>query len=150
MLWAVAARGRCKRSVTAAQSDVLRYVGYVDSADDFFAGIDVFVQPSRTEGLSLSLLEAMRSFSIIATEVGATALAVRDGREGLLVPPRDPARLIEAALRLERDRDFAEALATQARTRFEEMWQIDVQYRAFRDVYLRSLAHSRPSGSTVG
>jgi glycosyltransferase involved in cell wall biosynthesis len=151
VLWAVAGAGPLQAEVTAAQSDVLRYVGYVDSADDFFAGIDVFVQPSRTEGLSLSLLEAMRSrLPIIATEVGATALAVRDGREGLLVPPRDPARLIEAALRLERDRDFAEALATQARTRFEEMWQIDVQYRAFRDVYLRSLAHSRPSVSTVG
>jgi glycosyltransferase involved in cell wall biosynthesis len=144
ILWAVAGAGPLEMDVSAAQNDLLRYVGYVDSADDFFAAIDVFVQPSRTEGLSLSLLEAMRSrLPIIATEVGATALAIRDGLEGLLIPPRDPARLIEAAVRLETDRDFAGRLAAQARTRFEEMWQIDVQYRAFHDVYLRSLARAR-------
>lgn len=146
ILWAIAGAGPLETDVSTAQNDVLRYVGYVDSADNFFAAIDVFVQPSRTEGLSLSLLEAMRSrLPIIATEVGATALAIRDGIEGLLIPPRDPARLVEAALRLETDRDFAGRLAVQARTRFEEMWQIDVQYRAFRDVYLRSLGHTRSS-----
>lgn len=139
--WAVAGAGPMESVVEAAQNAQLRYVGYVESADDFFAAVDVFVQPSRTEGLSLSLLEAMRSrLPIIATEVGATALAVRHEREGLLIPPGDPAQLIASAVRLERDRAFAQQLAAQARTRFEEMWRIEVQYRAFRDVYLRSIS----------
>lgn len=142
IVWAVAGAGPLENDVAAAQNDRLRYVGYVESADDFFAAVDVFVQPSRTEGLSLSLLEAMRSgLPSIATNVGATALAVRDEREGLLIPPLDPERLVAAAVRLESDRNFAALLAAQARARFEEMWRIEVQYQAFRGVYLRSLAH---------
>jgi glycosyltransferase involved in cell wall biosynthesis len=141
LMWAVAGAGPLESAVSTAQNEHLRYVGYVESADDFFAAVDVFVQPSRTEGLSLSLLEAMRSrLPIIATEVGATNLAVRDEREGLLIPPGDPSLLIASAVRLEGDRDLAQRLAQQARTRFEEMWRIEVQYAAFRDVYLRSIA----------
>jgi glycosyltransferase involved in cell wall biosynthesis len=142
VVWAVAGAGPLEADVAAAQSERLRYVGYVDSADDFFAAIDAFVQPSRTEGLSLSLLEAMRSrLPSIATDVGATALAVRDGCEGLLVPPREPQRLVEAALRLHADPQLAERLAVNARQRFEEMWRIEAQDAAFRELYQRSTAH---------
>jgi glycosyltransferase involved in cell wall biosynthesis len=140
IVWAIAGAGPLEATVQAAQNDRLRYVGYVDSADAYFAAIDVFVQPSRTEALSLSLLEAMRGqLPIVATAVGATALAVRHEREGLLIAPEDPDQLLLAAVRLENDRAFARGLAAAARTRFEAMWRVEAQRAAFHDLYARSV-----------
>jgi glycosyltransferase involved in cell wall biosynthesis len=141
VVWAVAGAGPLEAKVATAQSERLRFVGYVESADDFFAAVDVFVQPSRTEGLSLSLLEAMRSgLPSVATDVGATALAVHDEVEGLLIPSHDAEALLAAALRLFGDRALAQRMGEQARRSFEEHWRIDVQYEAFRRIYARSIA----------
>jgi glycosyltransferase involved in cell wall biosynthesis len=143
LLWAVAGAGPLESAVRAAEGTRLRYVGYVDSSQVFLAAVDVFIQPSRTEGLSLSLLEAMRSqLPIVATAVGATELAIRHEHEGLLIPPRDPDQLVAAVCRLEADRDLSRRLAVQARGRFQEIWRVESQHRAFHDLYLRSLARS--------
>ncbi|MBN8481974.1 MAG: glycosyltransferase, partial [Xanthomonadales bacterium] len=53
-------------------------------------GFDVFVLSSLSEGYSIALLEACASaLPIVATHVGGNAEIVRDGINGLLVPPRD-------------------------------------------------------------
>lgn len=55
------------------------------------------VQTSRTEGLSLALLEQkMAGLAIVATDVGDTGLAVEDAVTGLLIPPGDRRRLVDA------------------------------------------------------
>ena len=61
----------------------------------------LFVLSSLTEGISLTLLEAMaRGLPIVATHVGGNPEVVEDGVTGLLVPPRDPAALAAAVLRI--------------------------------------------------
>jgi glycosyltransferase involved in cell wall biosynthesis len=62
---------------------------------------DVFVLPSRFESMSYTLLEAMAcGLPCIATDVGGNADLVESERTGLLVPPRNPAALAAAMLRL--------------------------------------------------
>ena len=75
--------------------------------------MDVFVLPSRWEGLSLALVEAMGAGrAVVATDVGGNPEVVRDGQTGLLVPPNDAGALADALGALARDRDLRAGLAT--------------------------------------
>ena len=71
----------------------VHFFGRRDDVEDFMAAADVFVLPSTKEGFSNALLEAMASgLPPVATDVGGNAEAVRNGVDGLIVPPRDPDR----------------------------------------------------------
>jgi glycosyltransferase involved in cell wall biosynthesis len=66
-----------------------------------------FVFPSVEEGLARVLPEAMAAgLPVIASyESGATTL-IQDGVQGFIVPPREPARIAEAMIRLGQDADL--------------------------------------------
>ena len=80
----------------------------------------VLVLPSRSEGLGRIVVEALcRGRPVVATRVGGITDLVRDGENGLLVPPRDPAALADALVRVLTDRELAERLAAAARPSVE-------------------------------
>jgi glycosyltransferase involved in cell wall biosynthesis len=79
------------------------------------------VLPSYSEGLPLTLLEAMiAGVPIVATEVGGIPEVVTDGEEAILVPPQDASALAAGIDRILADPAFAEALAAAARVRVEQ------------------------------
>lgn len=76
-------------------------VGVSEAIPQILATLDVYVVPSRSEGLSLALLEAMASgLPVVATAVGGTPGVVQDGVSGLLVPPESPSDLALAICRV--------------------------------------------------
>ena len=78
------------------------------------------VLPSRSEGLGRIVVEALcRGRPVVATRVGGITDLVRDGENGLLVPPRDPAALADALVRVLADRAVAERLSEAARPSVE-------------------------------
>ena len=93
-----------------------RFLGHRRDVPELLASCDVFVLPSLYEGLPVSVLEAMASGKpVVATRVGGTDEAVRDGVTGLLVPPSDSRALAEAIRLLLSDRSLALRLAACAR-----------------------------------
>jgi glycosyltransferase involved in cell wall biosynthesis len=76
-----------------------------------FADADVLVVPSRMEGTPRVLVEA-RAFGcpVVATTVGGNPTSVRDGVDGLLVPPENSAAIADAILRIARDRPLRQRL----------------------------------------
>ena len=77
----------------------VRFLGQRDDVADLLAGADLFVLPSRFEGLPLAVLEAMAAGrAVVATAAGGTGEAVTDDVTGRLVPPGDPAALAQAIL----------------------------------------------------
>ena len=120
----------------AAAGDNVGYVGYVGQSHRYLAGLDVYVQSSRSEGLSLALLEAMRAGKpIVATDVGATRDAVTDGRTGILVAPERPAELLAGVLALKNDAQLAAHLGDNARHRFETDFRLRSQHDRFLQLY---------------
>jgi len=86
----------------------VRFVGYVDDSLKalFYHASDIFVLPSTmtSESFGLVNLEAMAcGLAIIASNIGGIPDVVKDGENGLLVPPKDPKALAETTVRLLQD-----------------------------------------------
>jgi glycosyltransferase involved in cell wall biosynthesis len=78
-----------------------RLLGQREDVPRLLAACDVFVLPSRREGLGVAALEAMAAGRpVVASRVGGLGEAVVDERTGLLVPPGDAAALAMALERL--------------------------------------------------
>jgi len=96
----------------------VRYVGPLHGEDKerLFVSADVYVQPSRHEGMPLAVLEAMaHGLPIVATAVGAVPEVVEPHRIGLLVPARDPTALADALQSLANDAEGRTRMGQEAR-----------------------------------
>jgi glycosyltransferase involved in cell wall biosynthesis len=77
--------------------DNILFTGVRRDIPEILASIDIFVMPSTAEGLPNSLLEAMAMGKpVVATEVGGIPELIKNGRSGLLVPPKNPEALATA------------------------------------------------------
>jgi glycosyltransferase involved in cell wall biosynthesis len=135
VVFAVAGEGDLTPEVCRA-GDNVRYVGYLARPGRYVAGLDVYVQASRSEGLSLALLEAMRAGkAIVATDVGATCDAVTDGESALVIPARRAEALRDAVLALRKDPVLGARLGRNARARFEADFRIQRQHQRYLELY---------------
>lgn len=127
---AIAGGGPCMpelRHLTAelGLADHVEFLGMVGDVAGLLGRASLFVLPSISEGVSLTLLEAMaRGLPVVATRVGGTPEVVVDGETGLLVPPRDPATLAEAMVRVTSDTELAGRLGEAGRRRVERHFDI--------------------------
>jgi glycosyltransferase involved in cell wall biosynthesis len=116
----IVGRGSRSRAVQVLeQSEWTRQVPN-DEIPSMLDAATVLVLPSRSEGLGRIVVEALcRGRPVVATSVGGITDVVRDGENGLLVPPRDPAALADVLVRVLTDRALAERLAAAARPSVE-------------------------------
>lgn len=99
-------------------SQRLHFVGYRRDLPVLLGAIDLYVQPSRFEGMSIAVLAAMASgCPIVATAVDGTRDQIKDGVHGWLVPPENPAALAQAIQNAISDSSEAEARGQAARKR---------------------------------
>ena len=121
----------------AARKGLLTFLGALPRwrALRILAGSDVAILPSREEGVSTVLLEAMAlRIPIVATRVCGTIEVVRDGRDAILVNPRAE-ELVEATNRLLEDRVYARMLAENAYQRVVSIFNWDVIQEAYLRLY---------------
>ena len=121
----------------AARPDVngaVSLIGYRSDVTALLAAADVYVNSSISEGISLTILEAMAAgLPVVATAVGGTPEVI-DGTTGILVPARCPDRLGDAVSGLALDPRRREQLGRSARRRLEAQFAIERMV----DQYLRA------------
>ena len=116
-------RRRCEQLTDSlGLADSVELTGKVHDMSDFYRSLNVFALPSvAAEGLPMVILEAMAmGLPTVATNVAGTPEVVRDGTDGLLVPPADPAALADAIQRLAQDPPLRQRLGQSARQRVRQ------------------------------
>jgi glycosyltransferase involved in cell wall biosynthesis len=99
---------------------------------------DVLLHSSLSEGLPNVVLEAMAcGLPVVATDVGGTREAVRDGVEGMIVPPRDPHAAAIALRTLWRDPELRERMGRAGRARAEAEFTIERLTTQWAELYGR-------------
>lgn len=118
--------------------DQVHLLGYVSNVASFLRSVDVFVLSSLSEGMPISILEAMcMERPIVATNVGAISMLLENGRCGVLVQPGEAHAMANAIVKLLRDRHEAGRLASCARVRYEEEFTVDAMSTRYLNLYRR-------------
>jgi len=121
-------------------ADRLHWVGWSDDARGYLETFDVFAFPSRFEGFPLAVLEALLARrAVVASDVGSTAEAVRDGETGVLVPPENPAALAAAIRKLLAEAELRQRLGEQGRRLVLDRFTADHMTRRFESLYAELL-----------
>ncbi len=125
-------------------TDRIIFTGVRNDIPDLLAISDLFVLPTLGEALPTVLAEAMAAQKpIVVSNVGGVPEMVEHGRNGLLVPPADPARLAEACLQLLQNPDQAHAMGQTGREIVEQRFNIRKQVQRLGDLYQEILARHR-------
>jgi glycosyltransferase involved in cell wall biosynthesis len=102
--------------------------------------LDIFVLSSRSEGCSISLLEAMASGKpVIATRVGGTPELVLEGKTAFLVPSAEPDELGERMVYLLNHEELRRAMGEEGKKRVKEKFSRETMLRNYEEIYQRIL-----------
>ena len=120
--------------------DRVTFEGPVSDLHSYLADAAVFVLPSRSEGFSNAIVEAMAAgLPVVATDVGGNAEAVQDGTTGRIVPPENPQALASAICEVLGDPNRAKAMGEAARERVSEKFTTEAMMKQLVSVYHRVL-----------
>ena len=116
-------------------SDHVKLLGARDDVSPLLAAADIFVLPSRWEGLSRALMEAMAAgLPVVATSVDGVKDLITDGVHGLLVPPEDSEGLEKSILQLLTDPQMRKRMGAAAQAHVLDVHSADAMCRKYYDV----------------
>jgi glycosyltransferase involved in cell wall biosynthesis len=138
---------------TFRPSGKVRRLGVLDTGQkrDFFAGIDVFALPSRSDSFGLVFPEAWANgVPCVGYRAGGVPWVIRDGVDGLVVRCGDVAALAAALLRLAGEEGLRRRMGQAGRDRTRHEFDWEEKFALVRQVYEEVLGRPRePSGAVV-
>lgn len=124
--------------------DIVRFTGLRKDVPRLLVALDLFVMPSRWEGLPMALLEAMAcSKACVVTAVGGIPSVVDDGVNGLMLPPERPGDMAAAIARIISDDNLRIALGTAARESALRRYDVGRVMHAYEEMYDEALGRAR-------
>lgn len=116
-------RGELEAALKAAGHANVRLAGFEPRPRAFLAGLHLYLQPSRAEGLCIAAHEAMQAgLPAVVSAVGEMPYSVVDGLTGVVVPPADPQALAKALTALLSQPDRLGEMGERARARVLDLF----------------------------
>jgi glycosyltransferase involved in cell wall biosynthesis len=110
--------------------------GFIDNMENFYQGLDLYINTSLHEGLPMSILEAMsHGLPVIAPKSGGLPEILKDGLEGYLVDGRNPKMFAEKCLQLYRDKELTRNMGTASRERIFNNFSIEIMAGKYYHLY---------------
>ncbi len=141
----IAGGGACAEEIAAlvrvrGLADRVQLLGPVSDVAALHRRARCFVLPSRTEGMPLTVIEAMASgLPVVATRVGGTPEVVEEGVTGILVPPGNAPELAAALRRMAADPERSRTMGLAGAQRARERFDARVMVRAYEQLYRAAL-----------
>lgn len=125
------------RALALGVQDRVELAGSVTDTAPWYRRADVFLIPSRTEQMPLSLLEAMATGrAVVGTDVGDVARMVADENRRWIVPPGDAASLARVLDEAATDPSACAALGEANRAKVEREYDKERCYAEYCRLYL--------------
>jgi glycosyltransferase involved in cell wall biosynthesis len=122
----------------------VEFLGQVDDPFPLLGQSDIFVLPSRSEGISNALLEALaHGLPCIVTDIAGNNDVIRHGENGLLVQPDNDNDLAAAIASLATDQKLRERLGREAIGIVEEKYSLDSVAKQYMTLYAGLLQSRR-------
>ncbi len=120
----------------AALEECVQFLGFRADVAELYRTLDIVVLTSRFEVLPCSLMEAMASgLPVVATNVGAVADLVEDGKTGFLTPPNDVDAFSSRLAQLIQDESLRQRMGRQARKRIESRFTVERMTKRFERLF---------------
>jgi glycosyltransferase involved in cell wall biosynthesis len=117
-------------------SDHVTFVEAQRDPSEYYAGLDIYLNTSRHEGIPLSILEAMaHGKPVVAPEVGGIPEIISNGTNGVLVKTDDPEKFAAACLLLASDAEMRRRMGEKAQKRVKEAFIEEVMANCYRELY---------------
>jgi len=124
------------RATNLGISDAVFWTGFTHNIPRLLAALDIYVQSSINEGLSLSLLEAMSAgLPVVATRVASAEEIIKPGETGFLVEPGQPEQMAVAVENLVSQPELRKQIGEHARQSALRNHNISVMTDAYRSLY---------------
>lgn len=127
----------CRLKEISRDLNNVLWLGFKENIQDYLGCMDLFVFPSRNEGLGSVLLDVMNlNIPIVATNVGGIPDIIKDHKTGLLIQPNSPEALAEAIEALYLDADLRKKLVSGAEE-FVKNYSPEVMAGKYLSLYKR-------------
>lgn len=124
------------------------FTGFRSDIRDILAAVDLLVVPSLLEGFPMIILEAMAMAKpIVATNIDGITEQITNGENGILVPPKDPAALATAVIRLLVDKKSAQIMGMASRKKVEQEFSVEKMVSETEKVYMALLDRHETLGN---
>lgn len=120
------------------------FTGYRADVERLLKAMDLYAQPSRSEGLGISALEAAASgLAVVASRIGGLPEAVLDGQTGLLVDPGNAGALAMAILTLMKDGELRARMGARGRQMVETRFSLEGMIARTASLYVETFRQGR-------
>ncbi len=117
--------------------DKMIFTGFRSDVSKILSTVDVLAVPSLLEGFPMITLEGMAMAKpIVATKIQGITEQLTEGKQAILVPPRNPDALSDALLKLIQDTELASRLGIAARQKVENDFSVGKMVMETEKVYL--------------
>ncbi|MBL8848861.1 MAG: GT4 family glycosyltransferase PelF [Planctomycetaceae bacterium] len=125
----------------------VEFLGERSDVHALLRDVGFYVSSSRTEGISLTLLEAMAvGLPVLATRVGGNAEVIEEGVSGRLVPAENPEALAAGLVAMCRDQSEWTAMGQIGRARVERDFDVTRMVREYEALYAEFIPSGEPGG----
>jgi glycosyltransferase involved in cell wall biosynthesis len=120
------------------------FTGFRNDIKDILSSMDIIVVPSLVEGFPMIILEAMAMEKpIVATRIDGITEQLKDEKEGILIPPRNPLSIATAIFKIKENSGFANKIGRAAGKKVKKYFSVNRMIKETENIYISLITQNK-------